>query len=76
MCFVLAQKPGTCPPERYYIKASNPDIIHNFCHSDDFQCKNNMKCCSDNLHMICKPPAQGKTMLPRNTTSTTCSDIV
>ncbi|XP_040186206.1 whey acidic protein-like [Rana temporaria] len=74
-----AQKPGTCPPERYYIKASNPDIIHNFCHSDDYQCKNNMKCCSDNLHMICKPPAQAKpgqcpTFDSSLTSATKCND--
>ncbi|XP_073462404.1 uncharacterized protein [Aquarana catesbeiana] len=75
----VAQKPGTCPPERYYIKASNPDKIHNFCYNNDYKCKGNMKCCSDNLHIICKPPAQDRpgqcpTFEPSLTSATKCND--
>ncbi|KAM5135269.1 uncharacterized protein ACMZJ9_017875 [Mantella aurantiaca] len=56
----FAQKPGKCPQERYYIKASDPDIVHNICKNNDFNCPDNMKCCSDNGHKMCKPPAQDR----------------
>ncbi|XP_040291786.1 perlwapin-like [Bufo bufo] len=51
-------KPGSCPPQRYYIKSEN-EICHKLCMRDD-GCIGDMKCCPDNCHYMCKPPSKVK----------------
>ncbi|XP_075701696.1 WAP four-disulfide core domain protein 3 [Rhinoderma darwinii] len=51
-------KAGKCPSERHYIKAEHENC-HRLCTRDD-NCPENMKCCPDNCHMMCKPPAADK----------------
>ncbi|XP_075033788.1 uncharacterized protein LOC142094992 [Mixophyes fleayi] len=55
----LHGKAGDCPPQRYYIKSEH-EICHRLCEKDS-ECTGAMKCCPDNCHMMCKPPAQEKT---------------
>ncbi|XP_073539986.1 uncharacterized protein [Phyllobates terribilis] len=52
-------KPGSCPPQRYYIKNEH-EVYHKLCDSDT-ECPRDFKCCFDNGHTICKPPAKEKT---------------
>ncbi|XP_077107777.1 uncharacterized protein LOC143765216 [Ranitomeya variabilis] len=52
-------KPGSCPPQRYYIKSEH-EVYHRLCVRDT-ECPGDFKCCLDNGHTICKPPVKEKT---------------
>ncbi|KAM4033411.1 uncharacterized protein ACNLHF_020355 [Anomaloglossus baeobatrachus] len=51
-------KAGMCPPQRYYIKSEH-EVFHKFCKNDG-ECTGDLKCCLDNGHAMCKPPAKEK----------------
>ncbi|OCT62806.1 whey acidic protein-like [Xenopus laevis] len=50
------QKQGTCPPQRNKL-AGSPFRCASLC-TNDYKCDGDKKCCLDNCHKICKPPAK------------------
>ncbi|CAJ0961571.1 unnamed protein product [Ranitomeya imitator] len=60
---IFNTKPGSCPPQRYYIKSEH-EVYHRLCIRDT-ECPGDFKCCLDNGHTICKPPAKGTGFCPQ-----------